>query len=152
LPDVEQCGGCGEDDWTEDDAEWSEDGDASEDGYEDDGGVGAQVGAYEDGIKDVVDRADDETAPGGEEGGLTPVAVEAEVDGDRPPDKEGSKGRNHGERGEGDRPEDDTGDAESPEGESGENTLYERDDEATKEGGVDGVVDSIEEFGGLVLA
>jgi hypothetical protein len=152
VPDVEQGGGDAEDDWAEDDAEGAEDCDAAEDGDEDDGGVGAQVSADEDGVEDVVDSADDEAAPDGEEGSFAPVAVEAEIDSDRSPDEKGAEGGDHGEGGEGDGPQENAGNAEHPEGESGEYALYKGDGEAAEEGGVDGVVDAFEQFSGFVFA
>ena len=152
MPDVEEAGGDAEDDWAEDDAEGAEDRNAAEDGDEDDGGVGAQVAADENGVEDVVDGADDEPTPDDEESSLAPMAVEAEIGGDGSPDEKGSEGGDHGEGGEGGGPEEDAWDAENPEGETSENSLHECDGEATEEGGVDGVVYSVEEFGGLVFA
>ena len=152
MPDVEQARGDAEDDRAQDDAKGSEDRDAAEDGDEDDGGVGAEMAADEDGVEDVVDGADDEPAPYDEESSLAPMAVEAEVGCDRSPDEEGAERGDHGEGGEGGGPEEDAGDAEHPEGEAGENSLYESDGEAAEEGGVDRIVDAIEEFRGLVFA
>ena len=80
------------------------------------------------------------------------MAVEAKVGGDGSPDEEGAEGGDHGEGGEGGGPEENAGDAEYPEGETGENSLYESDGEAAEEGGVDRVVNAIEEFRGLVFA
>jgi len=114
--------------------------------------VGAKVSADEDGVEDVVDGADDEAAPYGEECGFAPVAVKAEVDGDGSPDEEGTEGGDHGKGGEGKRPEDDSGDTQGPEGEAGENSLYERDGEPTEESGIDGVVDAFEELSRLIFA
>ena len=46
--------------------------------------MGAEVGADEDRVEDVVDGADDGSSPDSEEGGFAPVAGETEVDGDGP--------------------------------------------------------------------
>jgi len=144
VPDVEQGGGDGEDDRAEDDAERAEDRYAPKDGDEDDGGVGAQMAADEDGVEDVVDGADDKSSPDSEHGGFSPVTVKAEVDGDWSPDEEGSEGWDHGERRESDGPKYDAGNAESPEGEAGEDPLYKCDGEAPEESCIDGVVDAFE--------
>ena len=152
APDVEEGGGDGEEDGAEDDADGAEDGDASEDGEQDGGGVGAQVRADQDGVEDVVDGANDDASPDGEECGLSPMAVEAEVDGDWSPDEEGTEGGDHREGHEGEGPEDDAGDSEDPEGEAGEEALNGSDCQATEGGGQDGVADAFYEFVGLVFA
>ena len=114
--------------------------------------MGAKVSADEDGVEDVVDGADDEAAPYGEECGFAPVAVKAEVDGDGSPDEEGTEGGDHGEGGEGKGPEDNSGDIQGPEGEAGEDALYKRDGESAEKGGIDGVVDALEKLSRLVFA
>ena len=151
VPDVEQCIGDGEEDGAEDDADGAEEGYAAEDREQDGDGVGAQVGTNEDRVEDVVDGADDESSPDGEEGGFSPVAVEAEVDGDRTPDEEGAEGWDHGAGGERGSPEDDTGNSEDPEGESGEDALNAGDGEAAERGGEDGFANSLDELVGLVV-
>ena len=152
APDVEEGGGDGEENRTEDDADGAEDGDASQDGEQDGCGVGAQVSADEDRIEDVVDGADDEATPDGEERGLTPVAVEAEVDGDGSPDEEGTEGWDHGEGHQREGPEDDTGNSEGPEGKAGEEALNSGDGESAEGGCEDGVADTFKELVGFVFA
>jgi len=114
--------------------------------------VGAETGADEDGVEDVVDGGDDEASPEGEERGFAPVSGEAEVESDGSPDEDGSKGRDEGHDGGDEGPEDGFGYAESPVGEAGEDALDGGDDEASEGGGVDGVVEAMEEFGGFVIA
>ena len=152
APDVEEGGGDGEEDGAEDDADGAEDGDASKDGEQDGGCVGAQVRADQDGVEDVVDGAYDEASPDGEESCLSPVAVEAEVDGDRSPDEEGTKRWDHSEGHESEGPKDDAGNSKNPEGQASEEALNGSDCQATEGGGEDGVSDAFQELVGLVFA
>ena len=109
MPDVEQCGAQGEGYRADDDAGDAEEGDSADDGDEDSSGVGSHAGADEDGVEDVVDGADDDATPDGEDGGLAPVAVEAEVEADWSPDKDCADGGDQGEDCGGEGPEDDAG-------------------------------------------
>ena len=114
--------------------------------------MGSDAGADEDGVEDVVDGADDDATPDGEDGGLAPVAVEAEVDGDYSPDKDCADGGDQGEDCGGEGPEDDAGNSEDPIGEAGEDALNGGDGEAAERGGFDGVVDAGKKFGGFVVS
>jgi len=80
------------------------------------------------------------------------VSREAEVDCERSPDEEGTKGGDHGAGGEGEGPEDDSGDTEDPEGQACENSLNGGDGEASESGGEDGIADAVKEFVGLFVA
>ena len=113
--------------------------------------MGAQVGADEDRVEDVIDGADDECSPEAEEGGFSPMAGEAEVDRYRSPDEEGAEGGDHGAGGEGEGPEDDARNSEDPEGEAGEDALYGGHGEAAERCGEDRVADPGEEFRALVF-
>src|SRR5690242_14522934 len=96
APEIEQRGGYGEDDRSEDDAGDSKESNAAKDGDENDGGVAAQAGANQNGIEEVVDGADDDASPDCEQQSFSPMAGDAEIDGDGAPDQESAEGRNHG--------------------------------------------------------
>ena len=151
MPDVEKSCSGGEENRAEDDADGAEEGDSSEDGEQDGGGVCTHVRADEDWVEDVVDGADDKSSPDSEQSCFAPVAGQAEVDRDGSPDEEGAKSWDHGAGCEGEGPEDDAGNSEDPEGEASEQALYGGDGEAAKRGGEDGIADSVKEFGALVF-
>ena len=114
--------------------------------------MGPQVRADEDWVEDVVDRADDEASPDGEQGSLAPVAGKTEVDRDGSPDEEGAEGGNHGTDGEREGPEDDARNSEDPEGEASKDTLHCGDGEPAERGGEDSVADTLEELAGFIVA
>ena len=80
------------------------------------------------------------------------MSGDAEVEGDGRPYEDGSEGGDEGHDGGGEGPEYGSGNAERPVGEAGEDALNGGDDEAAEGGGVDGVVEAVEEFGGFVFA
>ncbi len=79
-----------------------------------------RCGPSQGGIEKVVDQADEATSPDGEQGGLEPVAGEAEIEGDGSPDQDGSEGGDHGHDSGEDGPEQRVGDAEDPIGQASE--------------------------------
>jgi hypothetical protein len=105
LPDLQQHDGNGEGRRSENQAGRAEHNQATDDGHERGDRVELQPVSNQDGIDHVVDAADDDSAPEGQNQRLHPAAFQREHESGRDPYDKGTEYRDHGQRGHHESPE-----------------------------------------------
>ena len=148
-PDLEQHGGDGEHQRAEDQAGGAEQDQAADHREKGQHGVLLEPLADQDRPQQVVDRADHQHAPRGEDQRLAPASVDAQVDGGRQPDHERAEHRHHRQDGHHHAPHQRRRQAQPPEHQAAQGALHHRDGQRSVNRGMDGVVEPPGEPGHL---